>query len=151
MPVLVAAIRFEQRLVAAGKRALDVALQQRGEGLGGPATRDAAAQALLTRSSDEEQLKIQRLLGPERAVVVERRDALGEQARSPANLASSPWPHEADDRLLDLAVIPRRKRIGLDRRATADEQQCPQRDDARMPELPKETVKSRSCRTQGSP
>ena len=57
------------------------------------------------------QLEIHRLLGPQRAVVVERRDPFAgrDEIRSafPGDLG-----HEVQDRLLRPAIVPRRKRVG---------------------------------------
>ena len=60
---------------------------------------------------DEEGLEIHRLLGPERAVVVERGDALcgGHEVRR-AGLRH--LLDEGDDGSLGLAAVPRRQRVG---------------------------------------
>ena len=58
----------------------------------------------------EEQLEIHRLLGPERAVVVERRDALGDRHEVRRAFLGD-FRHEVHDRLLRLAVVPGRQRV----------------------------------------
>ena len=80
---------FEQRVLAAGQRAFHIALEQRGERLLVLPLRMLRREGL-DAVEGEEHLEIHRLLGPERAVVVERGDALGAPARSPASLLSSP-------------------------------------------------------------
>ena len=66
---------FEDRVFAAGERAFHIALEQRGEWfLGFPL--GMLRRECLHAVEREEQLEIHRLLAPERAVVVERGDAL---------------------------------------------------------------------------
>ena len=78
---------FEYRMFAPGERAFNIALEQRGEWflrfpLG------MLRRERLHAVEREEQLEIHRLLAPERAVVIERGDALRLAARSPASLPS---------------------------------------------------------------
>ena len=88
-------------LFAAGERAFHVALEQRGKrllvlplGCCGASTFDAVER--------EEELEIHRLLGPERAVVVERGDASRRAARSLASLLLVTFVTKVDDGLLAL-------------------------------------------------
>jgi len=59
----------------------------------------------------EEKLEIQRLLGPERAVVVEGRDALGHRNKIGGAFLGD-FFDEGGDGLFGRAVVPGRKRIG---------------------------------------
>ena len=60
----------------------------------------------------EGQLEVHRLLGPQRAVVVEGGDALGGRHEIRPALPRNAGD-EIDDRLLGGAVVPRRQRVGL--------------------------------------
>ena len=60
----------------------------------------------------EDGLEIHRLLGPQRAVIVEGGDALG-HGHPVAAAGRRGARHEIDDRLLVRAVVPRRQRIAL--------------------------------------
>jgi hypothetical protein len=58
----------------------------------------------------EEKLKIDRLLGPQRAVVVERSDALGHRHKVRRAFLGHPFD-EGDDRLFRCGVVPGRQGI----------------------------------------
>jgi hypothetical protein len=60
----------------------------------------------------EDELVVQRLLDPQRAVIVERGDALGRRYKVESTLLGHPRD-EIDYRLLNGAVVPRRQGIGL--------------------------------------
>ena len=62
----------------------------------------------------ERELEIHRLLGPQRAVVVEHGDAFGGRHEIRSGVLGDA-PDEIDDRFLCRAVVPRRQRIGLGR------------------------------------
>ena len=64
-----------------------------------------------TRSSAKSELEIHRLLGPERAVVVERGDALGGRDEVRRALLGD-FRDEVDDGLFGRAVVPGRERVG---------------------------------------
>jgi hypothetical protein len=101
--------QLENAVLAARERALNVAREHGLEGLAvGPVRvlRRERAHAV----ERERELHVDRLLGPERAVVVERRDALGRghEVRSGRGDARD----EADDRIPRGSGIPRGQRIG---------------------------------------
>ena len=89
--------------------ASQIALQHRGERLLCLPFRDAGAPAP-SPGRGEEELEVHRLLGPERAVVVEGRDAFRRAARSPA----SPARHALDETMSPSRR--RRSRRAADRR-----------------------------------
>ena len=68
------------------------------------------------------QLDVHGLLSPERAIIVERGDALVGRHKVTRALLRH-LPHEFDDRLLGPAILPGRKRFGRlnDRQATEDQ------------------------------
>src|SRR5213594_515517 len=67
-------------------------------------------------------LRVHRMLDPQRAVLVERGDALGRRHEPRAALRRRAL-HELDDRLLGRPVVPRRERIGLRANRRAHEPQ----------------------------
>ena len=95
---------------AAGERAFHVALEQRGKGLFvfplGMLRRER-----LHAIEREEELEIHRLLGPERAVVVEGGDAFGGRDKVWRAVLRD-LSDKCDDGFLRPAVVPRRQRIG---------------------------------------
>ena len=100
---------FEHRLFAAGERALHVALEQRGEWLLRFPLRMLRRERLHAVER-EEQLEIHRLLAPERAVVVERGDALVRRNE----IGRAFFRHlldEGDDGFLRRGVVPRGQRV----------------------------------------
>ena len=100
---------FKHRVFAARERALQVALEQRGKGLLVLPFRMLRSQHLHPVEREEE-LKIHRLLGPERAVVIERGDAgFGCDVFQTGLVRGR--AHELDNRLLSGPVIPRRQGI----------------------------------------
>ena len=101
---------FEQRAFAARERAFHVALEQRGERL------LVLPLGMLRRErlhavEREEQLEVHRLLGPERAVVVEGSDALGDRDEVGRAFLGD-FLDEGDDGLLRSGVVPGRQRLG---------------------------------------
>ena len=110
MPACVAMTISSMRLLAAGERAFHVALEQRGERLLVLPLGMLRGERLHAVEREEE-LEIHRLLGPERAVVVEDRDALGGRDEVGRALLRH-LLDEVDDRLLRRAVVPGRELIG---------------------------------------
>ena len=102
---------LEHRLLPAGQRGFQVALEQRGERLLVLPLRMLRRERLHPVER-EDQLEIHRLLGPERAVVVERGDALGGRHELRAAFFRG-CLDELDDSFLCRAVVPRRQRICL--------------------------------------
>ena len=109
MPAWVAMTMLEDGVFAAGQRAFHVALEQRGERL------FVLPLGMLRRQrlhavEREEELEIHRLLGPQRAVVVEGGDAFGGRHEVRARLPGD-FRDECDDGLLGLAVVPGGQRV----------------------------------------
>ena len=100
---------FDDRLFPAGERAFHVALEQRGEGFLVFPLRMLRRERLHAVER-EEKLEIHRLLAPERAVVVERGDALGDRDKVRRAFLRD-LRDEVDDGLFGRAVVPRRQRI----------------------------------------
>ena len=100
---------FDHRLLAAGERAFHVALEQRGERLLVLPLRMLRRERLHPVER-EDQLEIHRLLAPERAVVVERGDALGRRHKVRRAFLRD-LRDEVDDGLLRRAVVPRGQRV----------------------------------------
>jgi len=74
----------------------------------------------------ERELKIERLFGPERAVIVEGGNPLGTGTKSGAPCAVT-RANKVDDGFFDCAVVPGRQRIGLGDRTWHMEKQESQR------------------------
>ena len=102
---------LQDRGLAAGQRALDVALEQRREWLLVLPVGMLRRQRLHAVERKSE-LEIHRLLGPERAVIVEGGDALVDGHEVRAALRGH-LGDEIGDGFLDRAVVPGRQRIGL--------------------------------------
>ena len=101
---------FHERVVAAGERGFHIALEQRGERfLGLPL--GMLRRERLHAVEREVELHRHRLLAPERAVVVERGDALGDRHEVRRAFLRH-LLDEVDDGLLGLAVVPRWERVG---------------------------------------
>ena len=120
---------FEERVVAAGERGFQIALEQRGERfLGLPL--GMLRRERLHAVEREVELHGHRLLAPERAVVVERGDAFGDRHEvrraGPRHLLD-----EVDDGLLGLAVVPRGQRVGGCERRCSESQRANERRAAR--------------------
>ena len=111
---------FEEWAVTAGKRRLQVALEQRGERLLGLPLR-----VLRCERFHPVERKIQlhgnRLLGPKRAVVVEGGDPLGRRDERRRTFLRHLF-HEADDSLLRSSVVPGGERVGGKGRAREQQQ-----------------------------
>ena len=106
---------LEKAFLAERRQCLEVALEHRLERLGVAPLR-VLRRERLHPVHRERDLEIDRLLGPERAVVVEGRDALLDRDEiRPALLGHA--LDERDDRLLRRALVPGRQRIGLRERA----------------------------------
>ncbi len=116
---------FQQRVVAAGERGLQIALEQRGERFlvlpFGMLRRER-----LHAVEREVKLNGHRLLAPERAVVVERGDAFRHRHEVRRALLRD-LRDELDDGLLRLAVVPRRKRVGGPRNGWCESQRANER------------------------
>ena len=96
---------FQQRAVAAGEGGFQITIEQRGERFLGRSIRDARRERLQAVEREVE-LDGQRLLAPERAVVVERGDAF--RYRHKVRRAwRRHFANEIHDGLFRLAVIPR--------------------------------------------
>ena len=110
---------LEDRRLAAGERVTKIALPQRGEGLLRLPLR-VRRRERLDAIQREGQLEVDRLLGPERAVVVEYGDPLaGWNEVWPVRLGHP--GDEPHDRSLRRPVIPRRQILGRSRVRGADE------------------------------
>ena len=100
---------LEERVLAARERRLHVALQHRREGLLVRPLRVLRGERP-DPIEDEERLEVHRLLGPQRAVVVEYGDALGRR-----HVAGHALPRdrlqERDDRPSGRTVVPARQRV----------------------------------------
>ena len=113
-----------QRGLAASEGALEVALEQRGKRLLVLPLRVLRRKRLHAVKGKQE-LEIQRLLGPECAVVVEHGDALGRRHEIGRALLGN-FRHEVHDGLFGLAVVPGWERVGgacdgMDERQPANE------------------------------
>ena len=102
--------QLQQGLLAAGQHRLQVALEQRRVGLLRLPLRVLRRQRL-DAVAHEERLEVHRLLGPQRAVVVEHRDALGRRHEVLA-AGLGDGRDEGDDARLGGAVVPRGQRVG---------------------------------------
>ena len=100
---------LDHRLLAAGERGFHVALEQRGERLLVLPLRMLRRERLHAVEREEE-LEIHRLLAPERAVVVERRDALGRRHEIGRAFLRHLFD-KGDDGFLRRGVVPRRERV----------------------------------------
>ena len=113
MPVWVAAMIWRKPFSPIAASVFEVALDHRLERLRVPPLRMLRRQRLHPIDRERE-LEIDRLLGPERAVVVEGGDALLDRNEiRPALLGHA--IDEGDDRLLRRTLVPGRQRIGFGR------------------------------------
>jgi hypothetical protein len=101
---------LEKALLAERRQCLEVVLEHRLERLGAAPLR-VLRRERLHPVHRERDLEIDRLLGPQRAVVVEGRDALLDRHEFRPALRGHALD-EPDDRLLRRAVVPGRQRIG---------------------------------------
>ena len=122
---------FYHGAFASGQRRLDVALQHRRERLLRFPLGVLRRQRLHAVEREDE-LEVHRLLGPQRAVVVEGGDAL---ARRHVILAAGfdDRCHEGDDARLGMARVPRWQRVGLRESGRGqchgpEHRQCPKAD-----------------------
>jgi hypothetical protein len=101
---------FEYRVFATRKCAFHIAFEQRGERLLGLPLRMLGRKRLYVVER-EKQVDVQRLLSPQRAVMIERGDALVRRHKVGLPFLRH-LCHEFDDRLFGLAILPGRKRVG---------------------------------------